>query len=482
MPVPFAPRNAIALLFGIGEYHDRERIAPLRYAARDARALARLLTDPDVCAFPRDRVALLTDGRASRRDVVRRLSRWLPRQARDADLVLIYFAGHGVVQTVAGREEGFLLPHDATADDILSSGVAMSDVARSIEGYAGTVVVCLDCCHAGSILPHEGVSLRAAERDMHIQPSVLQRLGGRGRFLIASCDKGQKSIEAEEFKHGLFTYHLLEGLREAGDRDGDGRVSVAELFSYVSAAVSRDARDRFHREQTPWTSTVYNEDVFLSTVRPRKPVPVPDLPAPSTHDSDARHTTAEDEEVVVRLRALRRRPDPAGVPFIFQSLAHRAEPVRQRARQALHALGWEAASRSAEDLAQQGGVEAVSALLEGLAALEAHARVVALLDRLAGRLRAGLRDRALWLLDRKRLALERDRLAEVFREKNSGYEILKVLGPGLYTGAYLARAELTGLEVVVRVLRRNTRASRWCGRTSSSWAARPSGWCIKTLP
>ena len=92
-------------------------------------------------------------------------------------------------------------------------------------------------------------------------------------------------------------------------------------------------------------------------------------------------------------------------------------------------------------------------ILEGLAALEAHARVVTLLDRLAGLLRGSLRDRAVWLLDRKRLALERDRLAAVFRDKNSGYEILKVLGPGLYTGAYLARSELTGLEVVVRVLR-----------------------------
>jgi serine/threonine protein kinase/uncharacterized caspase-like protein len=449
--MPTTPRNAVALLFGIGEYYHRERIAPLRYAGRDARALARLLANGDCCGFPRDGVALLTDRHAGRRDMVRRLSRWLPRQAKGAELVLIYFAGHGVVQPVGGRDEGFLLPHDADPDDVIASGIAMSDLAAWIEGMdAGAIVVCLDCCHAGSLLPREGMTLRAADRDMLIQPSVLNRLGGRGRFLIASCDKGQKSIEAEEFRHGLFTYHLLKGLRGAGDRDGDGMVGVAELFSYVAAAVSRDARERFGREQTPWTSAIYNEDAILSTVHA---VGQPDTEPRSTADNDRQQTTAEDEETIVRLRGLRHRPDPTALPLIFRSLAHRAEPVRQRARQALHALGWDQASRKAEEIARAADADDVGALLDGLAALEAHLRVVGLLDRLAGVLRGGLRDRALWLLDRKRLALERDRLAEVFREKKSGYEILKVLGPGLYTGAYLARSELTGLEVVIRVLR-----------------------------
>jgi serine/threonine protein kinase len=449
--MPPTPRNAVALLFGIGEYRQRERIAPLRYPGRDARALARLLADGDCCGFPRERVALLTDQHAGRRHMVRRLSRWLPQQAHGAELVLIYFAGHGVVQSVGGRDEGFLLPHDADPDDVIATGIAMSDVARWIEGIdAGAIVVCLDCCHAGSILPREGMSLRAADRDMYIQPSVIQRLGGRGRFLIASCDKGQKSIEAEELRHGLFTYHLLEGLRGAGDRDGDGLVGVAELFNYVAAAVSRDARERFGREQSPWTSAIYNEDAILATVHPGRP---PDTEPRSTAGHNVQQTTAEDEEIIIRLRGLRHRPDSTALPLIFRSLSHRAEPVRQRARQALHALGWDQASRAAEDLARAADTENVGALLDGLAALEAHLRVVGLLDRLAGLLRGGLRDRAVWLLDRKRLALERDRLAEVFREKNSGYEILKVLGPGLYTGAYLARSEVTGLEVVVRVLR-----------------------------
>src|SRR4051812_11350387 len=249
MPPPTPPRRAVALLVGIGDYAHADRIAPLRYAGRDARSLARVLLDTDTCAFPRDRVKLLTDGKAGRAAVVRHLSRWLPEHAADADLVLLYFAGHGTVAHIGSREEGYLLPHDADPDDVVTHGIAMSDVARWIDAIpARAVLVCLDCCHAGGILPAEGLSLRG-ERDMHIRPSLLQKLGGRGRFVITSCDKGQKSIEADEFRHGLFTHHLLRGLAGAGDRDGDGHVSVAELFAYVSAAVSRDAREKFQREQ-----------------------------------------------------------------------------------------------------------------------------------------------------------------------------------------------------------------------------------------
>jgi serine/threonine protein kinase len=447
-------RNAIALVAGIGVYRHRDRIPPLRFAPRDARSMERVLIDPEVCGFPRERVVTLTNRQANRASLVRHLSRWLPEQGKGVDLALVYFAGHGVVRRVGGREEGYLLPHDADPDDVVTHGIAMSDLTKWIEDVgARAIVVCLDCCHAGAIVAPEGLSMRGEERNLKLQasPTVLQQLSGRHRYLIASCDREQESLEPEELKHGLFTYHLLKGLLGEGDRDNDGRVSVAELFSYVSAAVTCDAWERFHHLQTPWTSATYTEDVCLSTVRPRRQhsrpgtgTSAPEVPPPSK----------EDTELVDRLRALRRRPNSAELAFLLGCLAHKSEAVRSQANRALKALGWDQASRAAEQLARAGDGEAVGAVLEGLAALEARAEVVSLLDRLAGLLQGPPRDRALWLLDRKRLALERERLGEVFVKKHCRYDIEKVLGPGLYTGAYLARQHVTGLEVVLRVLRR----------------------------
>src|SRR5262249_41478745 len=238
----------------------------------DARALARVLTDPEVCNFPDEGVALLADREAHRAELVSRLSRWLPEAAGDGvELALIYFAGHGVMHRAGGSEEGFLMPHDADPDDVVAHSVSMSDVAKWIGGInAHNVIVCLDCCHAGAVLqPPPGGSLRGVERNLRLRPSVVKRLSGNGRFLLASCGHDQESLELEDLEHGLFTYHLLRGLTRDGDLDHDSKVTIEELFRYVSREVGRDASKRGHK-QTPWTSATYTEEVILSTVRPRK--------------------------------------------------------------------------------------------------------------------------------------------------------------------------------------------------------------------
>jgi serine/threonine protein kinase/uncharacterized caspase-like protein len=428
-----SPRRAAALLIGVGRY--RHGISPLGLAVRDARALARLLVDPDVCAFPRASVRLLADEKATRKGVARALSRWLPEEAQGADLALIYFAGHGVIEPSGPGQEGYLLPHDADPTDLARQALSMTELSQWISRIsARAAVVCLDCCHAGAILPGDGATLRG-DRDLTLSPSVLERLGGQGRFLIASCGRGQKSIEAEDLRHGLFTYHLIRGLR--GEAARDGRVTAGSLFAHVAEAVQRDARERFGREQTPWTHATYSEDVVLATPAAEKP--------------RSQSLSGEAADLADQLRRLRKKPDGARLGQVFSSLAHHEAEVRSRAREALHALGWDAARSLILDSARAGSD--VTPYLEGLAALEASERVEALLGQLVGELRGEARLRAAHLHSRKKLALDCPRLAAAFREEKRPYEVVRALGPGLYTGAYLARALQGGHEVVLRVLR-----------------------------
>lgn len=454
-----------ALLVGIGAYQQAQKLATLRCAAHDAEGLADVLTDPALCGFPRDRVVLLTNENARREDIVHRLSKWLPATAQGSGLALVYFACHGAVQRVGQREEGFLLPFDADPDDLVTRGVAMSDVARWVEGIdAGAVIVCLDCCHAGKVVAHRAAHASPVERDMRIRPALLQGLSGRGRFLIASCDEGQTSVEAETWGHGLFTYHLLRGLRGEGDRDGDGRVGIAELFEYVAGAVEQDAR-ACGAEQRPWYSAVGTGGVYLSRPGPRDEITIvgchPSLEqlwrkqgAPAAVAEIERAIPAAGAEALLgMLDLLHRMHDPAGIPAVFGLLAHAAETVRLRARQVLQAFGWGQAAAAVEQLARQPGKDKIPAVLDGLAAFESHREVVALLDRLVSLLQGDLRNRTILLLERKRLGLELERMVDVFRQIHSPYTIRKALGQGLFTAAMLARDEENGLDVVVRVLR-----------------------------
>jgi hypothetical protein len=434
-----------------------ERIERLQFATRDAVALADSLADPALCAFPADQVVVLTDGEARRDEVVHRLSRWLPEQARNTELAVIFFAGHGMVQTVGRREEGFLLPYDADPDDVVTRGIAMSDLARWIDGMdTRAVVVCLDCCHAGKVLGQRDST--GAARNMELRPATLAGMAGRGRYLIASCDEGQKSFECAELRHGLFTYHMLQGIAGAADSDGDGRVGLAELFNYVSREVARDARQRFGREQKPWTSATWAEETYISAPAAHSTVfptasgidPLERLwrergAAAAVREIERTLREADEESLRRSLRFLRRVKEPAGVPVIFRCLAHASEAVRGEARSALHALGWETVVGAVEDLARRGDPDGVAAVLDGLNAFEAHPRVVGLLDRLVVVLKGELRNRTILLLERKRLGLGLDRVAALFREIHSPYQILKVLGQGLFTESYLARDEGTGL-------------------------------------
>jgi serine/threonine protein kinase len=346
----------------------------------------------------------------------------------------------------------------------------MADLSRWIEAIeAEAVVVCLDCCHAAKVIPRGGLAEDLSTRDMKLRPALLQGLSARGRYLIASCDDGQVSVEAEEWGHGLFTHHLLAGLRGAGDRDGDGRVGIAEFFEYVSEAVERDAR-AIGLVQKPWISATGPGGVVLATQfgkgdGSRNPAPLPT----GLHDAErlwreqgsaaavraigSAMEAAPDDVWIPALGLLGRINDPAGVPLVFRGLAHSSEAVRGRAKQVIRSLGWERVTAAIKDLARCGDETQVGPVLDGLAAFEAHDEIVELLDLLATLLKDNLHNRAILLLERKQQGLEFERVAALFRQSRSPYQIVKPLGQGLFAAAYQARDESNDLDVVVRVLR-----------------------------
>jgi serine/threonine protein kinase len=459
-------RPGVAFLAGINEYLHAEQIPTLRFAERDAEALAELLADGDVCRFPPERIRLLAGPQAGREEIVHSFEDWLPRQAKGAELAVLYFAGHGLVRRDGAQDQGYLLPYDADPDDLATKALAMTDVARWIERLeAAAVILCLDCCHAGQIVSRPGQpGLRDSTRDLEFRPDVLEAITGKGRFLLASCDAGQKSVESPQLRHGLFTYHLLEGLKGAADSDGNGRVGVAELFEYVAQAVERDARLQFGRSQRPWHTSSGPGGVYLS--EPRLAL-LSETSSSFTLERlwvekgamaalaliEQRLPFGDEAFLIPVLRLLERKEDPAGLPVIFRCLAHSSALVRDRASRALQSLGWERTATAVEQLARRADEQQLGAILDGMMAIESHPEVVGLLDRLVILLKGALRSRAILLLERKRLGLERERIADLFRSKGSPYEIERVLGQGLFTAAFLARHRVTGLQAVVRLLR-----------------------------
>ena len=65
-------------------------------------------------------------------------------------------------------------------------------------------------------------------------------------MILSACSANEVSREADEHRHGLFTFYLLEGLNGAADTNSDGIVTINELHSYVSLKVPRASGQDMH--------------------------------------------------------------------------------------------------------------------------------------------------------------------------------------------------------------------------------------------
>jgi hypothetical protein len=86
----------------------------------------------------------------------------------------------------------------------------------------------MDACQAGAL---SGVKGAAPAADF--SHNVAAGLNTRGMVVLASSTATELSQESEELGGSYFTHHLVTGMRGAADTDGDGRVTLAEVYSYA---------------------------------------------------------------------------------------------------------------------------------------------------------------------------------------------------------------------------------------------------------
>lgn len=66
--------------------------------------------------------------------------------------------------------------------------------------------------------------------------------GSHGTVVLTASRASEVSMESPEFGMGVFTHYLCEALRGSGDSDGDGMVSVMELYQHLSKQVPAAAK------------------------------------------------------------------------------------------------------------------------------------------------------------------------------------------------------------------------------------------------
>jgi hypothetical protein len=277
-----AEPKRLALVIGNDTY---ENLPALSKAVNDATAIGRRL---DALGF-----AVTLGVNQTRRDINRKLTD-LEKAILPGDLVLFFFAGHGV----ALGADNVLLPTDMSAAEVgeenlvREEGVIVDTVLRRIrERGAATVVMVLDACRDN---PFAAKGTRGIG-----QSKGLGRVEApKGSFVLFSAGLGQTALDglsaADPDPNSVFTRKLLPLLDEAG-------LTQVELAKRVQRDVDELAASVQHDQQPAYFDQVIGE-VVLHVKAPEPPpaAPVPEPRAPALSEAgEAWIATRETNSIAV---------------------------------------------------------------------------------------------------------------------------------------------------------------------------------------
>ena len=225
-----------AILVGVNQY-DHQKFKSLRYSVNDVTAPApflrqagydvELLTDDEAMKDPERRPTLA--------NIRARLQAAIHRSKR-TDILLIGLAGHGL--QFGGDRDSYFCPADAKPTE-RASLLSLGQLFRDLDECGGTKLVLVDACRDD---PAVG---RGVDGGASLQlPDAVAAL--------FSCAAGERALEEDKYVHGVFFYHILQGLQGAAF-DSDGEVTWLSLTDYVTKRVPMDVA-RLHGgrvSQTP---------------------------------------------------------------------------------------------------------------------------------------------------------------------------------------------------------------------------------------
>ncbi|MEI6233896.1 MAG: caspase family protein [Planctomycetota bacterium] len=229
-----------ALLIGIQEYTG-SGLGNLKYCEEDVHALAEVLPS---LGYLKENTIILSRRSAKERDkdvfrpTAANVRKWLKSVCEDArgnDSVLLAFAGHGV--QLKGDGKMYFCPLDCDLNKV-ETLISLDELYATMDTVckARVKLLLVDACRND---PLDGARGNDERINSLTLPQIPDPPGGMAAFF--SCSKGQRAFESDTLKHGVFFYHLIEGLKgKAGNDEGD--VTVPILEDYLTRNVPRTVK------------------------------------------------------------------------------------------------------------------------------------------------------------------------------------------------------------------------------------------------
>ncbi len=257
--------NKFALIIGNTEYSDPS-LAQLTAPGKDAEDFARVLKDTEIGAFD-DVVTLLNQPEY----VVREAIDDFFNQKMPDDLLVLYFSGHGVRDEIGAL---YLAVKNTIRSKLRATGIKSDYIREAMDqSRSRRQVLVLDCCNSGAFAQ----GTKAETGGSVGTKSAFE--GGYGRVILTASDATQFAWEGDkvigETDNSLFTHYLVEGLEGKADRDGDGHITVDELYEYayekVRLATPKQTPSKFSTKEQG--KMILRQNIRIEDI---KPIPLPD--------------------------------------------------------------------------------------------------------------------------------------------------------------------------------------------------------------
>ncbi|HEU4390054.1 MAG TPA: tetratricopeptide repeat protein [Blastocatellia bacterium] len=250
-----------AVVVGVSRYPKFPGGQQLQFAEKDATTFASALVASGV---PQNNVRLLTGAAATVASVKSSVGTWLPRSVNPDDFVYFFFSGHGV--TEAGFDDCYLACHDSDPQNLYGTALSVNDLRYVVTQRlrARSVLVFADAMRRDFFDPE--ASPAPSERFVKSFDAFASSRPGVAAILANA--PGEFSREGQRWGGlGVFARYLTDGVAGGADADHDGRVTVEEVFSFVSSRVAGETSNKQH----PWWSGGALADVTLAQVKAARP-------------------------------------------------------------------------------------------------------------------------------------------------------------------------------------------------------------------
>ncbi|MBT2492684.1 caspase family protein [Streptomyces sp. ISL-96] len=254
------PQRSAAVLIGVSEY---AHLDPIPATENGALKLRQLLTDPTVLGLSPGRCNVITNPQHPY-ELLKAVSK---AAAEAEDTLLVYYAGHGVVDP---EEATLRLSVAMTEAQRRFTSVGWNEVRDEIKNSkAQRKIVILDCCHSGLMM--ESLSAGA---------DILPMTKITGAYRLAACADDAVALARKGKKYTEFTGALVE-LLDKGLPDSGELLNLDTIFEKLHERVSPKPRKA--------SSGVIGEVPFVRNRARSSTVPADTRTGPQTHWWRSRH-------------------------------------------------------------------------------------------------------------------------------------------------------------------------------------------------